>query len=165
LIRLKAVSCLTQQHRYSRIADRMTHCPKRTLECPKTFASPAQRRLWIAARSRLHQRIQVCHQTRFVLNQSLSAAAKSSTPRIVPPSATFPEFAESSPNGRKRYARSTGHFDCSSVSQSPGFRRYRKTSATFVQCGQQRSKFLPECVDALNIINVNISCQLFFNTP
>jgi hypothetical protein len=77
------------------------HCPERTLKHPKTFAGPAQRRLRIASGSGFHQRIHVRQQTRFVLNQSLSTTAKPSASRIVPASATFSEFSESSPNGRK----------------------------------------------------------------
>jgi hypothetical protein len=153
LIRLKAVSCLPQQHRNCRITDRMPHCPERTLKHPKTFASPAQRRLRIASGSGFHQRIQVRQQTGFVLNQSLSTAARPSASRIVPASATFFEFSESSPNGRKRYAGSARHFDRTSMAQRPGLRRHCKTPTTLFQSGQQRSKFLFEYVDALNIID------------
>src|SRR5207244_538446 len=72
---LQTVTRRIEQAGHRAVADRVVLAGKFLGQLSRAFASPAQRRLWMAARHRIHQSVQGVPQTRIGLHQKFAPTA------------------------------------------------------------------------------------------
>lgn len=79
-VALQAVAQLVQQVGDVGVADRVAQRFERDGQCANTLAGPAQRRVWITGRGRLHQRVEITEQGRIGSRCSASDRRRSGRP-------------------------------------------------------------------------------------
>ncbi len=135
-VALQAVAQAMQQFGDHGVADVMAQPLKRHRQGACAQARPAQRRVRIAGRRRLHQRVQVPQQRGIALGGSLATPTGLPAPRAGQRVARC-EFTQASLNGRRRDPRRARHLRDTTVADRLGFRRRPHPARSLRQHGRQ----------------------------
>ena len=139
-VALQAVAEAVQQLGDHRVADVMAQPVERHGQRARTQAGPAQRRVGIAGRRRLDQRIQVAQQRRVELGGALPAAARLPRPRADERFARR-QLTQAALNRRRRDPRRARHLRDAAVADRLRFGR-RPQSARSLRQHRRRGRML-----------------------
>ena len=136
-IALQAVAQAVQQFGDHGVADVMAQPLERHRQRARAQARPAQRRVRIAGRRGLHQRVQVTQQRGIELSGPLAAPTGLSAPRAGEHGSRC-EFTQAPLNGRRRDPRRARHLRDPAVADRLGFRGRPYPARSLRQYGRQR---------------------------
>ncbi len=144
---LQAVAELPRQVADAALADRVTLGRQLLGQMRRTLAGPAQRRLRITARTRLHQGIQIAQQGRIFDAQALASAAPGPHPRVTTGRGGLVggqagQFAQPGVNRRARQSARVRHRRDAATSQCTRFHGGPNAQRRFVQPTGQRPELL-----------------------
>lgn len=141
-VRLQTVSRLLQKMPYQTVTDRMSHPSQLLRQHSQALGCPPKRRLRVSPSPGFHQRLQVCHQPRILLNELFPASSGSADSRCFCAGYLAENLLQTLCDGATRYSADSSNDRDPAMSQRSGFGGRVNPPAAFVQRRGQSRKLL-----------------------